>query len=391
MNMELISSFSAVEDYDVPSVTHYDPMVDSIVDGVNFDVMTPGDQIALFRTCRMRGIDISGHHKVQASISKFSSEFWMRSGVGVDDGFISSTTKTLMSVWSTFYRWCKAENHLPVLPAKEITVQKYLTYRSGCGVSKNTLGLDAWAISKLHNESGCIDPLSEPRTRDFLKNLKKRKVIVEQDITRQASGLRKDVVKGIIGEWSSETASLKNKRDLAIVVVGYFTLLRASELSRIRLSHISVDDEGGAIITIPISKTNHSGEPESVYINSKQMAHVFNYLNADGRSALDDSYLFGMVAPNGQKSVKSRNPLSVQTIRNVMGVAWEEFGREAGVKRKFTAHSTRVGGSQDMRLKGIPLLDIMHAGRWSGPAMVIRYTRDVAAKLSGAVSLQNDF
>lgn len=368
-----------------------DPSIESMLNDINFDVLTPGDQVALFRTCRMRGIDIARYQKIQLSISRFSSAFWSRCGVGKEGAFVSSSTKTLISVWSTFYRWCEDQNFEYVLPASEEVVQQYLTFRSNEGISKNTLSLDAWAISKLHSESGCIDPTKEPRVKDFIKNLKKKKVMVDQDITRQASGLRGAVVKKLIADWSRPDSTLKNKRDLAIILVGYFTLLRASELSRIKLSDIDIDVDGGAVIKINVSKTNHSGEPDVVYVNEKQMGHVFNYLRADGRTADDDSYLFGMVSGNGKISIKSKNALTVHAIRSVMGVAWDDYGKEMGVKRRFTAHSTRVGGAQDMRQKEIPLLDIMHAGRWSNISMVVRYTRDINAKQSSAVALQNDF
>ncbi|MND12022.1 Phage integrase family protein [compost metagenome] len=368
-----------------------DPVIDAALDSINFDVLTPTDQVALFRSCRMRGIDISAAPKIQRSILRFSSDFWARSGVTEKKNYLSSSTRTLVSVWSTFYQWCTEQQIFPILPAKEETIHAYFSYRADAGISKNTLKLDAWAISKLHAESGCIDPIKEPRTKDFLVQLRKKKVIVEQDITRQASGLRGEVVKQVIAEWGNEESSLKQKRDLAIVVVGYFTLLRASEMAQIRLSHISIEADGGGTIVIPVSKTNHSGVPDVVYLSSKQMAHVVNYLDADGRSQDEDGFLFGMVSANGKRSMKSRKSLDVQTIRTVMGVAWESFGKDLGVKRKFTAHSTRVGGSQDMRKKKIPLLDIMHAGRWSSIEMVSRYTRDEAAKQSAAISLQDDF
>lgn len=70
---------------------------------------------------------------------------------------------------------------------------------------------------------------------------------------------------------------------------------------------------------------------------------------------------------------------SYSTLRDVV----REL-RPPGGGRGCSAHSTRVGLTQDMFVSGEDLAGIMDAGRWKSPRMPLSYNRNLAAE-QGAV------
>ena len=62
-------------------------------------------------------------------------------------------------------------------------------------------------------------------------------------------------------------------------------------------------------------------------------------------------------------------------------------GLTAEETARVSAHSTRIGASQDMVRYGAELPAIMQAGRWATPVMVARYTRRLTARRSAAVQI----
>ncbi|WP_330544720.1 tyrosine-type recombinase/integrase (plasmid) [Aeromonas hydrophila] len=372
---------------------HSDPRVDAIIAGIDFDVITPSDQAELIRLSRMRGIDITTSLALRQSIDRFIADFEKRIGADAGNRAQSNTVRSLLSNWKLFARWCNENNVAGPLPAPMATVEQYLMYRFEKGLSKHSLVMDQWAIRRFHLEGGCPDPTSEERIKGLVAKLKRDRVFIHNDLTKQATAMRKSTLKRLVELWGGPESTLKQKRDLAMMVIAYCTLLRGSELARIKLEHFSVKSDGrGAVLMIPVSKTNHSGSPDAVFLKDRQMQHVYRYLAADGRSINDSGYLLGSVTANGRKPIRRVDPLTVQTVRDTFRRAWDATAQPGSNERPFSAHSARVGAAQDLRLKdGVKIQDIMHAGRWSNESMVLRYTRNVDAEETSAVMIQDDF
>lgn len=369
-----------------------DPRVESLLSGIDFSIITPSDQAELIRMSRMRGIDITTSPTLQESIKRFIAEFKNRVGALDSPKDRSNTVRSLMSNWNVFVKWCESNGIYSTLPASIETVENYLNHRFNSGVSKHSLVMDQWAIRRFHREGGCPDPTEEQRIKGLVSKLKRDLVFVHNDITQQATAMRKSVMKTLVQKWGGENATLKQMRDLAMMVLAYSTLLRGSELARVKLEHFEINSKRGAVLTIPVSKTNHSGNPDSVFIIERQMIHVYRYLAADGRSIKDKGYLFGSVSSNGKKSIRRMKSLTVQSIRHVFNEAWELTNGNINQGRPFTAHSARIGAAQDLRITdGVKIQDIMHAGRWTNEAMVLRYTRNIDAEESSSVLLQDGF
>ena len=69
-------------------------------------------------------------------------------------------------------------------------------------------------------------------------------------------------------------------------------------------------------------------------------------------------------------------PISTNTLRRRLKAAAQQAGIDP---ERITSHSLRVGMAQDLAATGSDTAAIMNAGRWKQPAMVARYTRNLAA------------
>ncbi|QQM89223.1 hypothetical protein JIK52_31415 (plasmid) [Klebsiella variicola] len=58
-----------------------------------------------------------------------------------------------------------------------------------------------------------------------------------------------------------------------MLTLAYETLLRAAEVARVKLNHLTMKPDGSAVLTIPLTKTNVSGDPD-VTILSRQAITV---------------------------------------------------------------------------------------------------------------------
>ena len=341
---------------------------------IAFNNLAPSDLSSLISQARVRGIGIEQDPEVQATIHRFLEEFQSRSG-----RYSPNTMAALTVGWGLFSKWC-AENSLVSLPAEVKTAERYLSHRAGDS-HRNTLARDRWAIGRVHRAAGCPDPAADHRLGDTFSALVREKVMKEETV-EQASALREHHLDQLVEEWRDSPA-IGRRRDLALLVVAYETLLRAAEVSRIRIKHLAVQSDGSAILTIPITKTNHSGEPDKAALSRQAVNLICDYLGMAGRTLGegDDSPLFGKVSRHN-KAVRGSVPLTVQSVIGVFNRAWEflQLGR-LGVPA-FTGHSARVGAAQDLAAAGCNALQIMQAGRWSSERMVIRYCRDIFTRES---------
>ncbi|WNY85612.1 tyrosine-type recombinase/integrase [Leclercia adecarboxylata] len=340
------------------------------IDRLDLEAFSPGDLGDLIRRARLHGHRIEKHPRVRAAIEHNLEAFQFRAG-----RYSERTLESLTGAWSRYVSWCGQYDDRSPLPADVADVEAYLTERAG-SVHRNTLSVDRWAIGRVSRAAGCPDPTADERLKDTFAALVRNKVRSDETI-EQASALRELHLDQLVELWR-ESPLLVCRRDLALLVVAYETMLRASEVARIRCSHIRTGSDGTAILTIPITKTNHSGEPDKAPLSRQAMRLVLDYLAMCNRKLEGDHYLFGKATKHNKPAYIS-GPLSVDTVENIFARAWEVLGLETLGIPRWSGHSARVGASQDLAAEGYNTLEIMQAGRWTSERMVIRYCRDILA------------
>lgn len=349
------------------------------VSGVDFSELSPADLAELIRMARIRGTPIDSEPEVLATMARFASEFMSTSG-----RYSKHTMKRLSCAWGIFARWC-GENSLVSIPAKHETVIRYLSHRA-MSVHRNSIASDRWAIGLMHKAAGCPDPAGDPRVSDALAAIVRQKVANEEAIT-QATPMRECYLDQLVDLWRG-SQSATERRDLALLTVAYETLLRAAEVSRIKMKHLSIQANGSGVLTVPITKTNHSGEPDRIALSRQAVSLVMEYLQLAGREydSTGEAALFGAFGRH-KTALQRGTGVTVKTIERIFAKAHTALGLSTMGIATWTGHSARVGAAQDMLEAGCTILQIMQAGRWGSEAMVIRYCRDILAS-EGAMAVR---
>lgn len=341
---------------------------------IAFNNLAPADLSALLTQARIRGLTIEHDPVIQDTIRRFLADFLKRQG-----RYSANTRRALAQGWELFSGWCSA-NGRDSLPASLETVECYLSHRAQ-DKHRNTLARDKWAIGLIHQAAGCPDPTGDHRLGDHFAALVRAKVEAEETI-EQAAAFREYHLDQLVALWRG-SPRLQERRDLALLTVAYESLLRASELGRIRFRHLAIQSDGAAILTIPFSKANHSGEPDKVALSPQAVSLLADYLALAGRSLVGDGdeLLFGRVSRHNT-AVGSTRPLSLTTLCEIFRGAWVALDLARLGIPPFTGHSCRVGAAQDLSAAGANAIEIAKAGRWSNERMVLRYCRDTLARES---------
>lgn len=337
-----------------------------------WDQMRPDDLSTLMRQGWLRGVRLEQDPNVQITISRFMREF-----ISHLENRATRTSRQLRCMWFQFEAWCR-EKELTSLPAELETVKRYLSQRA-LDKHRNTLGMDRWAISRIHQECGCPDPTADRTIRNMLGDYTRDKVLNGETI-KQATPLREYHLDELDRMWGNSPV-LADRRDLALLTLAYETLLRAAEVARVKLNHLTMKPDGSAVLTIPLSKTNVSGDPDVTMLSRQAMRLIREYFSLAGRvfdTKLDDP-LFAGINPEGC-SVKRVRHLGYSTVLRIFTRASTVLAVEELGIPPFTAHSCRVGAAQDLAASGENALKIMMSGRWKSEVMVMRYCRSIFAE-----------
>jgi site-specific recombinase XerD len=150
-----------------------------------------------------------------------------------------------------FTAWCSAAGRCP-LPATTETVQAYLTDLIGHGRKITTAERHAVAIHRIHREAKLDSPCGEP-VRTLLAGAKR--ILCQQPNQKdplQLGHLRKIVE--TVG-----TRSPISARNCAIVVFGFATALRRSNLVALTLEDLTFTDEG-VLVRVKREKQDRKGK-----------------------------------------------------------------------------------------------------------------------------------
>ena len=155
--------------------------------------------------------------------------------------------------------------------------------------------------------------------------------------------------------------------ELALIAVLYMGALRVAEAASLRWNNVTdAEDGNGVLIWLRRSKSNPYGAESDVRFLKGVLANALRQWRVESGTNDDASFVFGGLTPA---------TLSRRLIAAV---------RAAGIKKRLTAHSFRVGLAVELTRLGASMQEIMHAGNWKSPTMVSHYSAAARAE-GGAV------
>ena len=168
------------------------------------------------------------------------------------------------------------------------------------------------------------------------------------------------------GVESDQVAAERGRLDAVIAGLLFMAGMRRSEVSALHWSDLAEADAGdGILVAVRRSKTNPEGETRDVRFVKDGVARALRALRAATHPGSGDRVV----------------PLSPQMV----GLRFAAAAKAAGLERRVTAHSGRVGLASELTSRGASTADVMLAGNWKTSRMVAHYSAGATAE-RGAVA-----
>jgi site-specific recombinase XerD len=281
----------------------------------------------------------------------------------------AATTRAYASDWRRFTAWC-ADRHLSPLPATPETVSHYLADAAENGYRAATITRWAAAISQAHQAAGHTTPTAALEVRACLRGIRRTLGAAP----RQAAPITPATLRRMLRHVSRRNGELRVLRDRALLLVGFASGLRRSELVGLDVEDVEETAEG-LILTIRRSKTDQEGQGRRIGVchgrhhETDPVAAVRVWLAA---SATDAGPIFRPIdLLTGE--LGSGRLSDDQVARVVQGCA-----RRARLPHpeRYSGHSLRAGMATSAAGAGASEAAIMAQGGWQSVQMARRYVRD---------------
>ena len=247
------------------------------------------------------------------------------------------------------------------------TVAAFLQAESADGKAVATVRRLAATISRLYRQRGLPDPCKLELVRLALKEIARTRGTDQ----KQAAGLTERdtlTIRARMGD------SVKDARDLALVLAGRDLLGRASELVSLTVADITATDDGALV---KVRRTKTSTDSVTYYMGKDAAQAVADWL---ARASITQGPVFQSLTKGGRATGRAIDTRDVRRILKAVAVtARLQHGAS------ISGHSLRVGMAQDLVAANVDVASVMQAGGWATSRMVARYTQHLSAS-RGAVA-----
>jgi integrase len=308
-----------------------------------------------------------------------------RIAAAVQSSRSEGTRKTYAAAWRRFTLWCESNGHV-TLPAHPITVAAYLvdaadtrTETGERAYAVATFGTWIAAINHQHRTTGHLSPSAHELVTATLSGIRREYAAAGDRPRTPRDPLLVDDIKFLVQTarercrgWADEVLE---RRDSAILLIGFAGAYRRSELSEMVCGDITVHRHDGLHIRLRKSKTDQEGRgavkalpytdshetcPPCAYVRWAQVVAAFD---AGGRPSVirllrkreqfDGHVCRGVVprtaarAPLLRAVAKNGNlsstPLSGAAIHQTIRRRAEHAGFDPAAIAKLGGHSLRAG------------------------------------------------
>lgn len=320
-----------------------------------------------------------------------------------------------------FLKWCAKQRPVVMaIPASPETLVHYLRWldagsSSGEGgktaAKPATLARRLASIARVHRVLGFGDteplPTQAGMVRDTLRGIRRARSARQAQAAPLRLGMAMNegerppegiTVSSLLAACGGDLPGL---RDAALISLAYDAGLRVSELVTIEVEDLSRVGDGTGRLRIRRSKTDQEGEGTLAWLSAETMQRVREWLDA---SLTATGLVFRRIntlthrnGGGGTPQVRhyvGGNALTRQGVVSIMrrraldaidqGHVVLPPGEEAETIRAISAHSFRVGLTQDLFAAGEDGAGIALALRWSSPSTALRYARELAVGSNAA-------
>lgn len=309
------------------------------------------------------------------------------------EAFSPNTFNQLKYIYGAWARWCELNHRIP-LPIQAEDIKDYIkAMRTGTNArASTTINTHKTYLNLLHRHLG-LPPITADLSVGREMRVTARRAAMDGERTGQAIPLHKADLIALRGVWG-DSPRLVDARNLAAIYMSYNTMLRVSELARIKVTDLQYQPDGTILVDIGYTKTIVGGAGLKKVLGRKVADLVKNWLRVSGLVDKHDAYVLSPVTRFNRLRVMDK-PLTRPNMLKIFSDAWAALDKPLGNTNKgryatWTGHSCRVGAAQDLMLGGETLATIMHEGTWKDPRQAMSYLRAVEAQCSKLTAMMND-
>lgn len=257
------------------------------------------------------------------------------------------------------------------LPATSNSIARYLAQYAGV-LSINTLKQRLAALAQWHISQGFPDPTKSPLVKQVIKGIrashpvqtKQAKPLPIQHLEHMVQWMRQEIY-----STSKPEEAKVLRRDIALLLIGFWRGFRSDELCRLRIEHIKVDPAQGMQIYLPYSKGDRHNLGTDYYAPAlKYLCPVSAYLDWLSCSGLEQGAVFRSINRWGDLGTEALHPASLTGILT-------RIAQKTGLveQASYSSHSLRRGFACWANAQGWDIKALMQYVGWKDLKSAMRY------------------
>jgi integrase len=285
-----------------------------------------------------------------------------------------NTLKAYRASWKAFEEWCN-DNGLQALPAHPETLNNFLTWGAGGengrqpAYKSETLTLAVSAARHYHLEAELPLPINQ-RTRDVLSAIRRK--TARRGERKERAGKEPLTVEQLRQICRTLGDTPIDRRDHAIILLGFASALRRSEIVRLATTQVHFEGSTRMRLWVPWSKTDQEGEGRDVWIPSGKTEYTCPVRAVKRWLAVRGEWPGPLFTRFLWSGVMAQDALSEQGISSRLKDALARIGQDP---KRYGAHSMRSGMITAAHANGKSLRSIMDRSGHASVETVMRYAK----------------
>ena len=275
-----------------------------------------------------------------------------------EGAFAENTIRGYRHDFEQFSKWCVNEGIHP-LPAPSISIAAHIDALSETHKAAS-IRRRINALSTIYRLGRMQDTTKDPDVTLAMKRMH-RKLGRAQ---RQAKPLTRLYLNKMIEAQDDSPRGLRNK---ILLLMGYETMRRRSELCAFKFEDICQAPSGKPGIRLNFSKTDQFGVGKILPISQE----LFDLLEKWRSMISDEGYILRSINRHGHFG-DNLHPASISTILKALQ---KDLNMDSN-EQPLSGHSFRVGAALDLLEQGEPLERIMLRGGWQTDSTAMSYLRN---------------
>jgi len=274
-----------------------------------------------------------------------------------EGAFAENTIRGYRHDFDQFAKWCANEGFHP-LPAPSISIAAHIDALSKTHKAAS-IRRRVNALSTIYRLGRMQDTTKDPDVTLAMKRMH-RKLGRAQ---RQAKPLTRPYLNKMIEAQDDSPRGLRNK---ILLLMGYETMRRRSELVGFEFSDVTCLLNGKPALRLRFSKADQYGEGRLIEISEELLKLIKTWQEIVGQE--------GRILRSIDKHGNIGNKLEPSAISYILRQAQENITLPGNKKpRQWTGHSFRVGAAVDLVESGYTIEQVMRKGDWKSAQASIRY------------------